>query len=126
MDKKRNSLLSSFKCAFSGIFTAIKNERNIKIHLLAMILVIVFGFLLKISTTEWIVCLILFALVIGAELINSGIETTVDLAMPEKHEKAKFAKDVSAGAVLFIAIIAVIIGAIIFVPKIILFIKGIL
>lgn len=124
MDKK-NSIFSSFKCAFCGIITALKKERNIKIHFVAMFIVIVLGFLLKISQIEWIVCLILFALVIGAELINSAIESTVDLAMPDIHEKAKFAKDVAAGAVLFIAIVSLIIGIIIFMPKLILFIKNI-
>ena len=88
-----------------------------------MIFVIIAGFLLKISIAEWIVCLILFAMVISLELINTAIEITVDIAMPKINEKAKFAKDISAGAVLFSAIISAIIGIIIFLPKIIMF-KG--
>jgi len=118
MDKK-NNIFSSFKCAFCGIFSVLKKERNIKIHFFAMTLVIIFGILLKISTIEWLICLILFAMVIGSELMNSAIENTVDLAMPEKHDKAKLAKDAAAGAVLFIAIISAVIGLIIFIPKII-------
>lgn len=117
---KKNSLISSFKCAFCGIFSAIKRERNLKIHIFAMIMVIIAGLFFKLSSIEWIICLILFGLVISAELINTGIENAVDLAMPEKNEIAKYAKDVSAGAVLFLAIISVIIGLIIFVPKIII------
>lgn len=83
-----------------------------------MILVIVAGILLKINKLEWIICVLCFAMVIGGELLNTAIETVVDIAMPYKDEKAKIAKDVSAGAVLVFAIGAVICGLIIFVPKI--------
>ena len=115
MEKK---IVNSFKYAIQGIKSAFKSERNMKIHVIIMILVIISGILLKISTFEWIICIILFGLVIGAELFNTAIETVVDIAMPEKNEKAKIAKDVSAGAVLVIAIASAIIGVIIFLPKI--------
>ncbi len=123
LKKKRKKLINSFKYAFNGLAEAWKKEQNIKIHVLIMIFVIIAGFLLKISIAEWIVCLILFAMVISLELINTAIEITVDIAMPKINEKAKFAKDISAGAVLFSAIISAIIGIIIFLPKIIMF-KG--
>ena len=123
LKKKRKKLINSFKYAFNGLAEAWKKEQNIKIHVLIMIFVIIAGFLLKISIAEWIVCLILFAMVISLELINTAIEITVDIAMPKINEKAKFAKDISAGAVLFSAIISAIIGIIIFSPKIIMF-KG--
>ena len=115
---KMKKLLKSFKYAFEGIFTGIKEEQNIKIHIAIMILVIIFGIILKINTTEWIICIALFGLVISMELINTAIENTVDLITKEKNEQAKIAKDVAAGAVLVSAIVAVIIGLIIFVPKI--------
>ncbi len=83
-----------------------------------MVLVIISGFILKISITEWTICIVLFGLVITAELINTAIETTVDIVMPEKNEKAKLAKDIAAGAVLVSAIASAIIGIIIFLPKI--------
>ena len=123
LKKKRKKLINCFKYAFNGLAEAWKKEQNIKIHVLIMIFVIIVGFLLKISIAEWIVCLILFAMVISLELINTAIEITVDIAMPKINEKAKFAKDISAGAVLFSAIISAIIGIIIFLPKIIMF-KG--
>ena len=123
LKKKRRKLINSFKYAFNGLAEAWKKEQNIKIHVLIMIFVIIAGFLLKISIAEWIVCLILFAMVISLELINTAIEITVDIAMPKINERAKFAKDISAGAVLFSAIISAIIGIIIFLPKIIMF-KG--
>ena len=116
--RKRKKLRNSFKYAFQGIEEAWKTEQNLKIHFMIMALVIIAGFIFKISLMEWMVCLLLFAIVISLELINTAIETTVDIAMPEINEKAKYAKDIAAGAVLFSAIISVIIGLIIFVPKI--------
>ena len=116
--KKRKKLRNSFKYAFEGIEEAWKTEQNLKIHFVIMALVIMAGFIFKISLMEWIVCLLLFAIVISLELINTAIETTVDIAMPEINEKAKYAKDIAAGAVLFSAIISVIVGLIIFLPKI--------
>ena len=114
---KSKNILYSFKYAFEGLEKAIKTERNIKIHICAMILVIISGIILKISKTEWIICIILFGLVISAELFNTAIETTVDIAMPEKDPRAKKAKDVSASAVLVLAIASAIIGLMIFIPK---------
>ena len=111
-------LLKSFKYAFEGIFTGIKGEQNMKVHIVIMILVIIFGIMLKISTIEWIICIVLFGLVISMELINTAIENTVDLVTKEKNEQAKIAKDVAAGAVLVSAIASAIIGLIIFIPKI--------
>ncbi len=115
---KSKKLINSFKYAIEGICEAFKTERNMKIHIFVMILVIVAGILLKINKLEWIICVLCFAMVIGGELLNTAIETVVDIAMPYKNEKAKIAKDVSAGAVLVFAIGAVICGLIIFVPKI--------
>lgn len=109
--------LKSFKYAFDGIKETIKKEQNIKIHLLMMILVIIAGIILKISKTEWIICIILFGLVISAELFNTAIENVVDLITKEKNENARKAKDAAAGGVLILAIISAIIGIIIFAPK---------
>ena len=116
---KNKKFINSFKCASQGIIQAIKTERNVKIHITIMILVIIAGIVLKITKQEWITCIILFGLVIGGEMLNSAIETVVDIAMPEINPKAKFAKDVAAGAVLIFAISSAIIGLIIFIPKII-------
>lgn len=118
LKRKRKKLRNSFKYAFEGIVEAYKAEQNLKIHFFIMTLVIIAGFIFKISAMEWMVCLLLFAIVISLELVNTAIETTVDIAMPEINEKAKYAKDIAAGAVLFSAIISVIIGLIIFLPKV--------
>lgn len=117
---KSDSLKSSFGYAIEGIKKAFKAERNLKVHTLAMFLVIILGFLLKLDIWEWVVCIILFMLVIGAELINTSIEEVVNLLSPEIRPHAKYAKDIAAGAVLVFAIGSAIIGAIIFLPKIIL------
>ena len=115
---KSKKLMNSFKYAIQGILSSFKNERNMKIHVFIMILVVSAGIILKINKYEWIVCILCFAIVIGGELFNTAIETVVDMVMPYKNEKAKLAKDVSAGAVLILAMGAAICGLIIFVPKI--------
>lgn len=119
MTTKGKKIINSFKYAFSGIITSFQTERNMKIHIFVMIFVIIVGIFFKLSKIEWMICIILFSLVIAAELFNTAIETIVDMIMPEKNEKAKIAKDVSAGAVLVLVIGAVIIGFMIFIPKLI-------
>lgn len=110
-------LLNSFKYAFQGIYTAFKRERNMKIHYFIMCLVILFGFIYKISILEWMICLICFAIVIASEMINTALELAIDLSTPEKNFKAKQAKDIAAGAVLIMAIVSSVIGLLIFFPK---------
>ncbi len=115
---KKKNILYSFKYAFTGIISSIKKERNMKIHISIMTIVMLLGIILKIQKIEWIICIILFGLVISLEMINTSIEIVVDMVMPNKNENAKNAKDISAGAVLIVAITSLIIGLIIFIPKI--------
>lgn len=121
---QRKKLINSFKYAFNGIYSAFKTERNMKIHVFFVILVVIMGLFFHINEREWITCIILFALVISAELFNTAIEEAVDLAMPNINNKAKLAKDVSAGGVLVLAIASALIGIIIFLPKIINFLSN--
>ena len=114
----KDPFYKSFGYAISGIIQCIQKERNIKIHLVFMFLVIICGFLFRLSITEWLVCILLFGLVISLELVNTAIEAVVDLCTQEYHPLAKIAKDTAAGAVLISAIASVVIGLIIFVPKI--------
>ena len=123
MKTKTKKLINSFKYAIEGIISSFKTEQNMKIHIFIMILVIILGIVLKLSALEWIILTIVITLVISAELFNTTIETVVDMITKEKNEKAKLAKDVAAGAVLVLAIASVIIGLIIFIPKILEFIK---
>ena len=123
MKEERKKIINSFKYAFEGIKSSLKTERNIKIHFSMMVLVIVAGILLDISTYEWMICIILFGMVIGGELVNTAIEEVTDLVTTEINPKAKLAKDIAAGAVLIMAITSAIIGFIIFIPKIVLLFK---
>lgn len=120
----RGSLASSFGYAFQGIWTCIREERNIKIHLTVTGLVVFFGFFLGISKTEWCICLCLFGLVLALELVNTAVESAVDLVTEERKPLAKKAKDTAAGAVLIAAICAAIAGLIIFLPKGIAFLQN--
>lgn len=124
LDKKR--LVDSFRYAFCGICEAYKGEQNLKIHTVIAILVIIFGFILQISYLEWLVCLILIGLVLMAEFFNTAIEYVVDLASPNIHPLAKLAKDTASAGVLMMAIISAIIGLIIFIPKVIELVGGLL
>ena len=113
-------LINSFKYALEGFISSFKTERNMKIHILAMVIVVLFGIYLKLDLIEWCIIVISIALVLAAELFNTAIETIVDMVCPEKNPKAKLAKDISAAAVLALAIGAAVIGLIIFIPKILL------
>lgn len=121
MNPKREckKLINSFRYAIEGFASSFKTERNMKIHVLAMAIVVILGFVLKISALEWCICSIAIALVIGAELFNTAIETVVDMISPQKNPKAKLAKDISAAAVLILSLGAAVAGLIIFIPKII-------
>ena len=109
--------IRSFQYAGRGIKKAFSSEANLKIHLTIALLVIVFGTYLSISLIEWILCLLCFGMVIGMEMMNTAIEKTVDLASPNLHPLAGSAKDIAAGGVLICAVIAAIIGLLIFIPK---------
>lgn len=122
---KNNSFIGSLKHAIDGIESAIKTERNLKIDICFAVLVIVFGTLFRLETWEWIVCIAWIVTVIGAELFNTAIENIVDMASPDINSYAKNAKDMSAGAVLVLALGAAVSGVLIFAPKLYLFISSI-
>lgn len=105
--------------ALDGIEYAVNHERNVKIEILFAILTSILGFILKISLLEWVVIVLVIAMVLALELVNTAIERTVDLVTKDYHDLAKASKDVAAGAVLIMSMFSVIIGLIIFLPKII-------
>jgi diacylglycerol kinase len=112
-----NKIIKSFGFALNGIRSVIQSETNMKIHLTISFLVVVFGFVFSISVLEWLACLLCMALVIGVEMINTAIENVVDLASPEEHPLAAKAKDIAAGAVLVCAFFSVVVGIVVFLPK---------
>lgn len=116
--KKKNPLWRSFGYAFAGIWTGIRKERNMKIHCTALLMVVIAGIAFRITVSEWCICIVLCALVMSLELVNTAVEAVVNLVTEEKKPLAKIAKDTAAGAVLIAAIASVIIGLLIFVPHI--------
>ncbi len=117
-------LLSSFSYAFEGIAAGLRTERNMVVHFAAIALVTVFGAVLGLTNAEWLLCLLLFGLVLMAELLNTAVETVVDMITREKDPRAKLAKDTAAGAVLAVSIAAALAGGIIFVPKLFVVIRS--
>ncbi len=118
-----SKLLSSFNYAIDGIVYVLKTQRNMKIHVLVAIIVILLGLFLNVSKLELLVLIATIALVIITEMINTSIESTINLITSEYHELAKIAKNVAAGAVLIAAINAAVVGYIIFFHRIITIIK---
>jgi undecaprenol kinase len=118
---KKHRLLKSFQFAFTGIRTTILGERNMRIHLIISIIVILIGIWLSLSKLEWLFITFAIGGMLALEMINTAIERVVDLITEDYHPLAKEAKDIAAGAVLLYAIISVIVGLIIFLPKIVIF-----
>ena len=110
--------LNSFTYPIKGLKYAYKNEQNLVVDV-GVALLIIFGFIFRVSTMEWAILVLTIGLVISCELINTAIEAVVDLVTEDYHPLAKVAKDTSAAAVFIFAIVAVIVGIIIFLPKII-------
>ena len=117
--KTPQPILKSQKHAIEGILSIIKNERNFRIQIVVAILVITISILLKISHTDWIAVGFLIALVLISEAFNSVIEAVCDTVSKEYRVNIKYAKDVSAGAVLLSAILSIALGLIIFLPYLI-------
>lgn len=112
-------LIKSFNHAIEGLLSTTRVEKNLQIHFTAMIFVIILGFIVRLSVFEWIICIILFSLVISAEIFNTTVEKTLDYINEDYDKNIKFIKDASAGAVLVMAIASGVIGLIIFIPKLI-------
>ena len=111
--------------ARSGIKLIFKNERNFRIDLIVAIIVVILGFLFKISHTDWIAISLVISMVFVSETINSAIEALCDTVSLEYKVNIKYAKDVSAGAVLVSVLVSVITGLIVFVPYIVELVKNI-
>ena len=112
--------IQSFKHAIAGCRTLWVEEHNVRIHILAMLLVFIAGFLLKVSLIEWCILVLTVVFVITVEALNSSLENLADAITEEYDGKIKKAKDIGAAAVLIAAIAAVVIGLLIFLPKVIL------
>jgi diacylglycerol kinase len=113
-----NKRIKSFGYAFKGLFHLFRTEAHAQIHLVVLIVVVGAGFYFHITKTEWLAVLLSIGMVISLEAINTAIERLTDLVSPDYHPLAGHAKDVAAGAVLWAAIVAVIVGFLVFWPYI--------
>lgn len=120
---KNRNFFVALKNALNGVIYVIKKERNIKIELIFALFAIVASVILKLSLIEIAIIVLIIFLVFFSEFINTFLEITLDLYTEEYNEKVKIAKDIVAGSVLLISIASVIIGVLIFLPKILNIIK---
>lgn len=116
--KKKITFLRSFLYAIEGILSAVESERNLRVHLAFSVFILLLGWILSITAVEWLVIVLVIGSMLCAELMNSAIERVVDLVTEEYHPLAKQAKDIAAGAVLLLAFTSVVVGIIIFAPRI--------
>ena len=110
------SRLASFGHALRGLKVLLR-QPNARIHTLAGCAVVALGLWMKISPNEWLAVVLAIGLVMGAEALNTALELTVDLAQPEWHALARDAKDVAAAGVLICSLAAVVVGLVVFGPR---------
>lgn len=117
-------IMTSLKFAIQGLVHALKNEKNFLVHVTVGLIVILSGIIFQLTKVEWLFVIICIFGMLALELVNSAIERTVDLITLEKKPLAKQAKDLAAAAVFIYALMTVIIGLIIFLPKLIYILKN--
>ncbi len=115
---KSSGIFDSFRYAFAGVAHVFRTQRNMKVHAAIAAAVCAAGIVLGVTPIEWAVLALTIGFVVQAEVMNTAVEAVVDKASPEPHPLARVAKDCAAGAVVVSAITAVIVGAIIFLPRI--------
>ena len=116
---QNRNILVAFKVAIEGMLYCVRHEANFKVHLSIMLAMIGMAFYFQVTTVEWCVLMLTSGMVLVLELMNTAVEATVDLVVGERHHPlAKVAKDTAAGAVLLMAAFAVVVGLLIFVPRI--------
>lgn len=121
-EKKRFSIVArgrSFKHAFRGITIIFKTQHNAWLHGLVALVVVLLGFILRISPGEWAVVILSITSVLAAEAFNTAVEIDIDLTSPNYHPYARDTKDVASAAVLITALGALVVGLVVFIPKIV-------
>lgn len=121
--KHSNAIFRKFSYALRGLFISLKEERSLVIHSVVALVTIVIGAILQISVIAWAILILTIGLVISSELMNTAIENIVDMVAFKFNFNAKKIKDIAAAATLVLAIIAVVIGLLIFIPRIVEFAK---
>lgn len=115
-----NKFIRGFGYAFKGLWYTAKTQLNFRVHLVCTVIALMLGYGLNISASEWLWIIICIGLVLLTELLNTALELLCDVISPEYNEKIGHVKDISAGAVLVTAVTALVIGAVIFLPKLLL------
>ena len=123
LDRKKKQfgfkrILSSIKNSWNGLKAAYKNEQSVYIHLVCTIILLLLSFLLEISLTQWLIIIAIIGLTLVVELLNTAIESTVDLVTEEFHPLAKVAKDTASAAEFVLTLTSALIALMIFIPKI--------
>jgi diacylglycerol kinase (ATP) len=108
--------IDSFRHAFAGMGVLLREQHNARIHLCAAVLVLALAAWLEVGRHDWVLLLLTIALVWTAEALNSSLEYLADAAVPEHHELIARAKDVAAAGVLVCALVAVVVGVLVFLP----------
>ena len=121
----KSGFLNSVEHAIDGIQYITSHERNFRIEITFAIAVTIASFFLKVSLLEWSLLVLVIGMVLALEMVNTAIERCVDLVTKDYKELAKIAKDVAAGAVLVMSIFSVVLGILIFLPKIMLILEKI-
>jgi len=112
-----HGIINSFRCAGNGVVRTFLSQRNIRLQAAIGVAVIVAGFVFQLGTTDWALVVLCISGVLVSELLNTAVEAAVDLISPDYHELARVAKDAAAGAALVAAASSVIVGLLIFVPR---------
>jgi len=113
---RSRNIFESFRFAFSGLWYALRTQRNTRIHLTITAAVVVLGLCLELSYVQWAVVTLTIGFVLVSEMLNTVAETLVDLISPGYHPLAKIVKDVTAGAVLLAAIVSIVVGLLVLGP----------
>lgn len=114
---KSKNIRESFYNALCGLADALSCERNMRLHIAASVIVLIFGFWLHLERAEWLFVISAIFLVMTMEMLNTALERVVDLFTRQYHPLARLAKNAAAGAALLAAVYAVIVGLMIFLPK---------
>lgn len=124
MSAPNHSWAQTFLCAGRGIIYALTTQRNMRVHCVVACLAVLLGIVFRVELVEWLVIVVMIAMVIALEIANTALEALVDLVSPGYSELARIAKDCAAGAVFVCAITALIVGIIVFAPRILSLIFG--
>ncbi|NPV09370.1 MAG: diacylglycerol kinase family protein [Anaerolineae bacterium] len=116
-ERERPSLVVSFVCAGRGMSSALASQRNLRIQAVIGAVVVIAGLILNLRALEWAAVVLSMSGVFTAELINTAVERAVDLACPRYDDGARLAKDASAAAALVAALSSVVVGLLVFVPR---------